>query len=380
MKKVFDKIFIFEIILLIVMTFNCFVFKIYDTYLIASILLLFLVISFFIFGYEKNNYRNKKDVILTVLISLLIYYFVIYFLGIFFGFVKTGYSLKIINIIKNIFPILLIIVVSEVLRYIILVKVKESYVHILLCLILFVVVDINVSIYLYDINTSLGILKSFCFIIVPSITKNILLTYMTLKVGYTSSLVYRFITELSVYLFFIFPNFGEYINTVLITILPILILFKINNMFSYYEIRKIKTSNYNKKKIVLYSLITFILLIVVILTSGLFKYEALAIGSGSMYPNINVGDVIIVKKLNSFSINNVKKNDILVYTHDGRIIVHRVVKKVELDKKVYFITKGDNNKSNDIWMVDKNDVIGVSVFKIKYIGMPTVMLNRLLNK
>lgn len=380
MKKVFDKIFIFEIILLIIMVLNCFVFKIKNIYEVVGILLVFLIISIFLIGYEKKNYRNKKDVILTVLVSLLIYYFIIYFLGIFFGFVKTGYSLKIANIMKNIFPILLIILVSEVLRYIVLSKIKKSYLHILLSFIIFVVVDINVSIYLYDITSVLGFLNAFCYVIIPSITKNILLTYITLKVGYTSSLIYRFITELSIYFLFIFPNFGEYINTVLITVLPILILFKVNNMFSYYEIRNIKSSSYNKKKLILYSIITFILLITVILTSGLFKYYALAIGSSSMSPNINVGDVVIVKKLNSFKINNIKKKDILVYTHDNKIIVHRVVKKIETNKKINFITKGDNNKSNDSWIVDEDDIIGVSIFKIKYLGMPTVMLNDLLSK
>ncbi len=380
MKKVFDKIFIFEIILLIIMVLNCFIFKIKNTYEIVSILLLFLIISIFLIGYEKNNYRNKKDVILNVLISLLIYYFITYFLGIFFGFVKTGYSLKIANIIKNIFPIFLIILVSEVLRYIILSKTKKSIFHIFLCFIIFVVVDINISIYLYNITSNLDILKVICYIIIPSITKNILLTYMTLKVGYTSSLIYRFITELNIYLVFIFPNFGEYINTILITVLPIIILFKVNNMFSYYEIRKIKSSSYNKKKIILYSFITFILLITVILTSGLFKYEALAIGSSSMSPNINVGDVVIVKKIDSFRINTIKEGDILVYTHDNKIIVHRVVKKITKNENNNFITKGDNNDSYDSWIVDEDDIVGVSIFKIKYLGMPTVMLNDLLSK
>lgn len=380
MKKVFDKILIFEIILLVSLLFNSFVFKIANTYEIVGVLVVFLVASIIMLGFEKNNYRNKKDILITILISLLIYYFVTYFLGIFFGFVRNGYSLSIINIIKNTFPILLLIISSELLRYTILSKIKHDSIHISLCIIIFILIDINASIYMYDINTYAGLTKMLCLTLFPSVTKNILLTYVTSKVGYTNSVVYRIITELNIYLLPIFPNFGEYINTTIITVLPVLILFKINNMFNYFEMRKIKSSKYNKKKLILYSVITFSLLIIVTLTSGIFKYQALAIGSNSMSPKIKMGDVVIVRKASLYDIGKIKKGDILVYTHDNKIIVHRVVKVINLNNEFSFITKGDNNDNNDAWLIKKDDIIGTANLKIKYIGMPTVMLNELLNK
>ena len=84
-------------------------------------------------------------------------------------------------------------------------------------------------------------------------------------------------------------------------------------------------------------------------------------------------DFIIVGKLS-------KKGTILVYNHDKKIIVHRIVKVINNNGNISFITKGDNNNANDSWTVSSNDVIGTTRFKIKYIGMPTVMLNDLLNK
>lgn len=380
MKKGLDKIKILEIVLLISLLFNSFVFKIANTYVIASILGVFLIIAFLLLGFEKNNYRNKKDALLTVIISLLAYYFITYFLGVFFSFYKTAYSLTPINIIKNTFPVILIIAVSEILRYIILNKSREDRISVILCTIIFVLVDINASVHLYDVKTSLGLTKMICLVMFPSITKNIFLNYTTIKVGYQSALVYRYVMELNEYLLPIFPNFGEYINTTLRTVLPIFILFRLNNMFSYYEDRKITTSRYTKRKLILYSVITFSLLVIVVLTSGMFKYQALAIGSNSMSHEIELGDVVIVRKAKKSEITNIKKGTILVYNHDKKIIVHRIVKIINNNGKISFITKGDNNNANDSWTVSENDVIGTTRFKIKYIGMPTVMLNDLLSK
>ena len=230
----------------------------------------------------------------------------------------------------------------------------------------------------YDVTTSLGITKMICLVVFPSITKNIFLMYLTLKVGYKTPIIYRIITELNVYLIPIFPDFGEYINVLLKTVLPLAIMARLNNMFNYYTIRKIKDSRYNNRKLILYSIITFILLIIVLLTSGLFKYQALTIGSGSMSPRIEKGDVVIIKSVNDKSL--IKKGDILVYNHDNKIIVHRVIKKIVSDDKVSFMTKGDYNNAKDSWVVKESDVIGIVEFRIRWIGMPTVALNELLNK
>lgn len=155
---------------------------------------------------------------------------------------------------------------------------------------------------------------------------------------------------------------------------------KINNMFNYYEQRKIKTSRYNNRNLILYSFITFWLLVIVILTSGLFTYQALTIGSGSMSPRIEKGDVVVLKRVKSDNIKTLKKGDILVFNHDNKIIVHRIIKKVNVDGSYSFITKGDHNNARDGWIVKSSDVIGIVEFRIRWIGMPTVALNELLNK
>ena len=380
MKKGFNKILILEIILLIFLLFNSFVFRIANMYVISGIMLPFLILMTVLNGFEKDNYRYKKDVLLNIIIFLLMYYFITYFLGLFSGFVKSSYSLSFINIIKNTFPVIALILISELMRYVLFNKTKRNLPCLIIGCLLFVMVDINTMVHIYDVKTALGITKMICLVVFPSITKNIFLTYLTMKVGYKNGIIYRLITEISTYLFPIFPDFGEYINVLLKTVLPIAIMARLNNMFNYYSVRKIKDSRYNNRKLVLYSVITFSLLTIVLLTSGLFTYQALTIGSGSMSPAIEKGDVIILKGMKNEEARKIKKGDVLVYNHDNKIIVHRVIKKSNNGKTISFKTKGDYNNTKDSWTVKQEDVIGIVKFRIRWIGIPTVALNELLNK
>lgn len=380
MKKGFNKILILEIILLIFLLFNSFVFKIANMYVISGIMLPFLILMIVLNGFEKDNYRYKKDVLLNIIIFLLMYYFITYFLGLFSGFVKSSYSLSFINIIKNTFPVIALILISELMRYVLFNKTKRNLPCLIIGCLLFVMVDVNTMVHIYDVKTALGITKMICLVVFPSITKNIFLTYLTMKVGYKNGIIYRLITELSTYLLPIFPDFGEYINVLLKTVLPIAIMARLNNMFNYYSVRKIKDSRYNSRKLVLYSFITFALLTIVLLTSGLFTYQALTIGSGSMSPTIEKGDVIILKSMKNEEARKIKKGDVLVYNHDNKIIVHRVIKKSNNGETISFKTKGDYNNAKDSWIVKQEDVIGIVKFRIRWVGMPTVALNELLNK
>ena len=380
MKKGFNKILILEIILLIFLLFNSFVFKIANMYVISGIMLPFLILMIVLNGFEKDNYRYKKDVLLNIIIFLLMYYFITYFLGLFSGFVKSSYSLSFINIIKNTFPVIALILISELMRYVLFNKTKRNLPCLIIGCLLFVMVDVNTMVHIYDVKTALGITKMICLVVFPSITKNIFLTYLTMKVGYKNGIIYRLITELSTYLLPIFPDFGEYINVLLKTVLPIAIMARLNNMFNYYSVRKIKDSRYNSRKLVLYSVITFALLTIVLLTSGLFTYQALTIGSGSMSPAIEKGDVIVLKSMKNEEARKIKKSDVLVYNHDNKIIVHRVIKKSNNGETISFKTKGDYNNAKDSWTVKQEDVIGIVKIRIRWIGMPTVALNELLNK
>jgi len=104
------------------------------------------------------------------------------------------------------------------------------------------------------------------------------------------------------------------------------------------------------------------------LISFLCGIRFLAITSGSMTPEINIGDVVVSTPV---SISDVKVGDIIVFKGDSNLVVHRVV---GFSKDNCFITKGDANENNDpLWACGDN-VVGRVFLNIPLVGYPAVLL------
>lgn len=83
--------------------------------------------------------------------------------------------------------------------------------------------------------------------------------------------------------------------------------------------------------------------------------------TGSMRPEINPGDVIIVKKIN---IEDANSGDIITFNKDEDVITHRVIEVK--DKGI--TTKGDNNNVLDSGQVTSTSLIGKVILIVPKIG------------
>lgn len=105
-----------------------------------------------------------------------------------------------------------------------------------------------------------------------------------------------------------------------------------------------------------------IIIYLIIFIPVLWGKRPLVVISGSMEPILKVGGILYYEKIN---LDDFKKDDILVYQLNEHIVSHRIVDINEYG----FETKGDNNNSNDSYIVDKNNVIGRgNNWSIPYIG------------
>ena len=86
--------------------------------------------------------------------------------------------------------------------------------------------------------------------------------------------------------------------------------------------------------------------------------------SGSMEPVMPTGSLCFVNTHCDFS--DVKTNDIITYTVMDAKITHRAVK---INKEEgYLVTKGDNNESEDIGVVNRENYYGKVMVHIPYMG------------
>ena len=257
-------------------------------------------------------------------------------------------------------------------------KSNKDYKPIMLLTIIFILLDIALTYNSMVVSTSLQLFTYVCTTVLPIIARNIVCTYLCKNVSYVPGMILRLFFGLSIYILPIFPDYGFYIEGVLGIFIPYIIYVKVSKLVE--ESEKRKPRSYKKSFWFINVPIVAVLIFLVILVSGVFKYQIIAIGSGSMSPIIEKGDAVIIAKMNKDDYASIKVGQILVFIHDGRYITHRVLYISKIDGKYYFQTKGDANSDEDNYIVEEDDVIGVTSQRIKWIGLPTVWFQELVSK
>lgn len=386
MKVSTKKILFLQLFLFIVLFFVCFVFDIFSIkeYGYFFVILLTLLGAIGLLGYSKvKSSHNKEVIISTVVFTLLFQISVFVLFGLKLGFLRSSYSFGLDHLFKIVLPLILIIIFSEILRSQMVDKGRSSKIVIFTTILLFVSIDFFIGVGIYNISNYKGLFEIIFFVVFPSLIKNILLTYITYYFGYISNIVYRILMEISIYYLPIYPDISDYVRSVIVIVFSFLLLI----YFCYYVDRSLiirsdtikeKSNPYFKyiERIVSIILVVFTLVFAGLM-SGIFKFYFLAVGSGSMHPEINMGDMVLVEKVND--LEKIEVGQVLVYRNRDKVILHRIIEVNNNAGEITFKTKGDNNKKADMWVVAQNDVIGITKLKISYFGYPTIWLNKLFN-
>ena len=374
MKRGDKRTLVILTIIVFVLLFDILILKKLTKYSICAFIALLILTSYYLIGFRKIKSRYDKDIILTMCIYVFIYYIIIYLLGLVIGFTRNIYSLSILSILKNIFPVIISISLIEILRYIINSQIKNNKWLLFYSAIVFALLDSALIIKATAFTNFYKILNTFGLFVLPNLSKSILLTFLSIKSSYKPCLIYRYLMEIPKYILPIIPNFGNYLESMLYIIIPLLIFISTYNIFDKLKHRKIISKNKNSIEKYIYICLSAFLVVLICTSSGLFKYRSFVIATGSMTPNINKGDMVIIEKLNEDEKNNLKEGDIIAFNMDNKVVVHRIIKKYNTSKGTFYNTKGDNNNSPDGYLLDIDNIVGLEKFKIRYIGYPTVTI------
>ncbi len=96
-----------------------------------------------------------------------------------------------------------------------------------------------------------------------------------------------------------------------------------------------------------------------------FGWKPFIVLSGSMETQISVGDLVIVKEVDT---GTLKKGDIIAFRENDIVITHRIDDIITEDDKVKYITKGDNNNTRDEGTVLPEQVEGIFICNISGLG------------
>ena len=322
-------------------------------------------------SYQKS--RIKKEVIQYILIAVIIYILTYMISGLFITFGNNPYFTTVKGFLINLWMFGTVIISKEYIRYRLINNVYENdkkEIAILVSLI-YIIIEIGLNKYINTKITLLFALKDICQNLIPLIAKNVLYSYISMKSDWKPASIYELFTKLYLWLSPILPNAPWIMVAIIETTIPTILFFYIryaNSKNSEIKSRQ-EIENVNPKN----SIPLVVLVILVIwFTIGVFPIKPIAVASGSMEKELYVGDVVIVKKCNA---NDIVNGDIIQYQMKGYTVIHRVIEKKQKNGEYYFTTKGDNNPSEDKESVKEEQVLGKVIFKVKYLGYPSIWLN-----
>lgn len=111
----------------------------------------------------------------------------------------------------------------------------------------------------------------------------------------------------------------------------------------------------------IYIIVVFLILLINIFSIfhiSLLGFRVYRVGSGSMEPELEINDYILVKKEDKYELN-----DIVTYQINDEYVTHRIV---EINEDT-IVTKGDANNTVDE-AIKKDNIIGKIVIKSHILG------------
>ena len=351
----------------------------YSEFISAAVIIVLLFASIMAFGWQKDK-KTFLGTELTKLTAILvaIYFVLSYGSGLLIGFLRNSYSLQPVAILNNIFAPIIIIVCVELFRYVMIKTNRDSKATMVMTTILLAIFESLIAIRVSNLLRPAECFKIITSVVMPIITRNAIMSYLTYHSGYKPTLIYRLLIDTYIFIVPIVPSFSDYVRSIIGICFPMLIFIYSSRIVN--EFNNNVDKEFNPKMFTWGDLpVFFVVLLLGALISGYFTYYMIGVGSGSMSPNINKGDAVVVKKIKKDK--DIKEGDILAFKAGEKIIIHRLAKKDKNDKgETVYITKGDANNSEDNQKLTIGDVSGKVLFRIPYIAWPTIYVTDLLEE
>lgn len=374
MAKRRDSAYIYFAFVIVFLLLNLLVLNISAKLQLLPIFIIIFLLSFIFFKFRKDKTYARIQVTITMLLIGIVQIVLYLLTGFLEGFSKNAISMSFNRFLTVILPIILILVVIELLRYMISVKFEKNNLIRILSITMFVLFDVTLFGSNVNFNSLDSVLEFLGITFFPSLVSNIVFDDMVVKYGYKPILVYRLLTTLCYYMLPIVPNMYILFRAIARIVIPLIFYFILSYMYdrvTFQEVLKVKPK---------ISISSIIILILVIIMAGLisceFRYGILTIGSGSMTGTLNKGDIAFFEKFNG---QELEIGDIIIFKRGKRNIVHRITQVGIFNDEYVYITKGDKNKVEDNGYVYQKDIQGIVHYRIKYIGYPSIWIRNLFN-
>lgn len=296
------------------------------------------------------------------------------FAGILYKFGKSPYSSTPSGILMNIFFISSMLLGMELSRaYIIRSIIRKRNITLVLTLTALLYAFISIpftKFYTLGFDNPAGSAEFMGSTLIPSIAQNLLASVLAFYGGAIASIGYLGTLKAFEWFSPVLPDLHWTIKALISTITPAAGFFAIQQ--SLYP-QEEKTKKIHKSSIPGWVATAVICGMIIWFFSGFFPVHPTVIGSGSMRPVIETGDIVIIGDINA---DTIKQGDIIQYRAKGGNfnILHRVIEIKQDENTKMYITKGDANNDPDSDPVQPDQVIGKVSFIIPRLGLVGIIV------
>ncbi|MGF2618187.1 signal peptidase I [Rossellomorea vietnamensis] len=292
--------------------------------------------------------------------------------GFFDGFGKTPYAQSFVGMSLNLISVGSLLIGREFLRSFLVTSLlkKENFLVFVLVALFMTFIDLPFQLLLGLSSYEDGIIF-FTEHFAPGFSVNLLATYLAFLGGPVPALIYIGLIEAFNWFSPILPNL-KWITIGLVGTIGPAFSFILVHKFYRKEVKEIK-NNETEENPMSWAVSVMLSIAIVWFAVGVFPVYPSAIATGSMEPMVRPGDVVLVKKMDG---NKAMVGDVIQFQRDNILISHRIIEITEDDGKKAYVTKGDNNSSQDSSLVAPQQIKGEIIQVVPKLGWPTLLFNQ----
>ena len=343
----------------------------YVRYSAAALLAAAALLGAYLLKKRRAPSMNKNQVLILVLASALVFIMAFYISGLYFGFWKSAVPIAFVNLLKYVIPIGLIIVGSETVRRLLLSH--ELAGAGVIAYFIGVLSELAITTGLSNVITFNRFMDVVGMALFPALSANLMLNYLSSRYGAYPGALYRLCITLYPYLIPYEPAAPDALMAFASFLLPLAVWQFIDLLFEKKR-RYALAKKVGKLSYAVFGVVIIAAALVIMLISCRFKYGLLVIATDSMTGEINKGDAVIYV---AYDGQQIEEGQVIVFEKDDVKVVHRVVEIEQINGQRRYYTKGDANQDRDVGYVTDSQLIGLTDFKISYIGYPTIWIRDL---
>ncbi|MGV8152722.1 MAG: signal peptidase I [Alkaliphilus sp.] len=316
----------------------------------------------------SGKIRFKKLMRWLAFICILITMLITFVQGGMFSFGRSPYDRSVIGVIINALTFGAVIFATAIARTWLVNKFfsKVEVVGVFLVALLFTAIEIPL-VSIRVLSDFQGITEFIASTFIPLLAENILATYFAFLGGPVPVFIYQFGIMLFERITPILPNSPWVLNALFSSLSPIIGLILIREVYQY-ETRQVKITR-EKEGMFGWLAMAFTFILFIWFALGVFTIYPRVILSGSMEPDISMGDVVLINRDVEAELG-----DVIAFKMGEVEVVHRIIEVQDINGQTHFVTQGDASDSPDDGTVIAENINGKVTKVVPKIGWLTLLL------